>query len=163
MGLYESNSIIDAGEPFESNWDDYEFKDPTISSLVLSRMITRYDGMPCLALYKNKYSDTFYIWWIDYQAFVERGIFSGVLYAITKKEMNRLLNGEEVDLVMMEQPMRTCIILEMTQEAVWHDYSPDDEYACDYGDTLVVMEDTWAKPYIDLLDEDKFPKGMKLV
>lgn len=150
-------------EPFESNWDGYEFKDPTISSLILYRTIIRYDGVLSLAIYQNKYSDTFYIWWLDYQAFYERGVYAGVLYAITKKEMNRLLDGEEVNAVMMEQPMRTCIILEMTQEAVWHDYSPDDEYARDYGDTLEVMEDTWAKPYIDLLDEDKFPKGMKLV
>lgn len=160
MGVYESNSVIDAGEPFESNWDDYEFKDPTISSLVLSRMLTRYDGMPCLALYKNKYSDTFYIWWLDYKAFIEHGIFSGVLYAITEKEMNRLLDGEEVNTIMMEQPMRTCIVLEMNDEVVAYPDPLDDWH---FDSNLEVREDTWARPYIDLLDEDKFPKGMKLV
>ena len=102
------DNTVEIDEPFETLWVNYEFKDPTLSELVLYRMLVRYKGVPFSAFYKNKNSDTFYLWRIDYQKFIETGsTFAGTLYAITKEEMNRLLDGEEIDTVMMCQPMRT--------------------------------------------------------
>ena len=100
MGTCESNNAMEINEPFETLWVDYEFKDPTLAELVLYRMLVRHNGVPFSAFYKNKNSDTFYLWRIDYQKFIEMGSsFAGTLYAITKEEMNRLLDGEEIDTV----------------------------------------------------------------
>lgn len=152
--------IVDINEPFETLWDDYEFKDPTLSELVLYRMLIKHKSVPFSALYKNKNSDTFYLWRIDYQKFIGNGSFAGTLYAITKEEMNRLLDGEEIDAVMVRQPMRTCLIVEMYDEAVIDECYDMSWYS---DSSLVVREEVHAEPYIDLLDRDLFPKGVKLI
>ena len=155
------DNTVEINEPFETLWDDYEFKDPTLAELVLYRMLVRYKGVPFSAFYKNKNSDTFYLWRIDYQKFIEMGSsFVGTLYAITKEEMNRLLDGEEIDTVMMCQPMRTCLIVEMYDE-VEVDGLYDMSWQSD--SRLVVREDVHAEPYIDLSYRDLFPEGAKLV
>lgn len=86
--------------------------------------------------------------------------FAGTLYAITKEEMNRLLDGEEIDTVMMCQPLRTCLIVEMYDE-VEVDGLYDMSWQSD--SCLVVREEVHAEPYIDLSYRDLFPEGAKLV
>lgn len=154
------SDTMNINEPFETLWDDYEFKDPTLAELVLYRMLVRHKSVPFSALYKNKNSDTFYLWRIDYQKFIENSSFAGTLYAITKEEMNRLLDGEEIDVVMMRQPMRTCLIVEMYDEVEIDELYDMSQH---FDSSLVVREEVHAEPYIDLSCRDLFLKGAKLV
>lgn len=74
--------------------------------------------------------------------------------------VEELYDGGEIDTVMMCQPMRTCLIVEMYDE-VEVDGLYDMSWQSD--SRLVVREEVHAEPYIDLSYRDLFPEGVKLV